>query len=190
MKIKAILSTLALSLSLITTHAQTAVPEGYTKATITLADGSSKTGFIKDNIKKSAAVTFVDETGSNKKVYEGNGINAITIGDASYICVSGDFFKTICIGKLDFVQKASNASGKASYNGTEAVFNSGTEGKIGDYFIYADKKLKLISKRTVESFIATDLVACTEAVEKAKTINGDIAKLQQAVEIYNSYAAK
>ncbi|MEI9956784.1 MAG: hypothetical protein WDM90_10895 [Ferruginibacter sp.] len=190
MKIKAILFTLALSLSLIIVHAQTVAPEGYTKATITLADGTAKTGFIKDNIKKSAAVTFVDETGKNKKVYEGSDINALTIDAASFICINGDFFKTISAGKLTFVQKASNASGKASYNGTEAVFNSGTEGKIGDYFVYADKKLKLLNKKTVESFINNDLTGCTAAIEKAKSINGDMAKLQEAVDIYNLYASK
>jgi hypothetical protein len=189
MKLKAIFLTLALGLSLATINAQS-IPEGYTKATLTLANGAAQTGFIKDNIKKSASITFVDESGNNKKVYEGNGINAVKTDAANFICINGDFFKTICTGKLCFVQKSSNASGKASYNGTEAVFNSGTEGKIGDYFVYADKKLKLLNKRSVESFINTDLVTCTAAVEKAKAINGDIAKLQEAVEIYNNYTVK
>ncbi|WP_462219747.1 hypothetical protein, partial [Ferruginibacter sp.] len=67
----------------------------------------------------------------------------------------------------------------------EPIFSSGTEGKIGDYFIYTDKKLKLLTKKTVASFIDTDLIGCAAAIEKAKAANGDIAKMQEAVEIYN-----
>lgn len=189
MKSKVFFLALAFGFSLTAANAQS-IPEGYTKATIILANGTEQTGFIKDNIKKSASVTFVDESGNNKKVYEGSGINGIKTDAANFTCINGDFFKSICTGKLCFVQKSSNAASKASYNGTEAIFNNGTEGKIGDYFIYADKKLKLLNKKTVESFINTDLATCTAAVEKAKAINGDIAKLQEAVETFNNYTAK
>src|SRR5258706_13321541 len=140
MKLKTTVLALASLLFFATADAQTKAPEGYTKASITLANGTTQAGYIKDNIKKSASVTFIDENGSNKKVYEGSDINAVTVDAVNYTCINGDFFKAICTGKLCFLQKASNASGKASYNGTEAVFNNGTEGKIGDYFIYADKK--------------------------------------------------
>ena len=174
----------------LTVKAQNQIPSGYTKATITLSNGPVISGYVKDNIKKSASVTFTDEAGNNKKVYEGSDIVSLTKDAVNFICINGDFFKIICTGKLCFVQKQSNASGKASYNGNEAVFNNGTEGKIGDYFIYAGKKLQLLNKKTVESFIATDLIGCAEAIEKAKTINGDMAKMQQAVEIYNTYASK
>ena len=190
MKLKTIFLVAILGISAAIANAQNNAPEGYTKASITLANGSVQSGYIKDNIKKSASVVFTDESGNNKKTYEGSDINALKIDAVSFICVNGDFFKTICTGKICFVQKASNASGKAAYNGTEAVFNNGTEGKIGDYFIYADKKLKLLNKKSIESFINTDLIACAAAVEKAKTINGDIAKLQEAVEIYNTYSIK
>jgi hypothetical protein len=190
MKITQTFFTLAFSLSVVTVNAQNEITAGYSKATITLANGSVQSGYIKDNIKKSASVTYIDESGNNKKVYEGSDINTVKIEEANFICINGDFFKTICAGKLSFVQKSSNASGKASYNGTEAIFTNGTEGKIGDYFIFADKKLKLLNKKSVESFINTDLTGCAEAIEKAKTINGDMVKLQQVVEIYNEYSVK
>ncbi len=190
MKLKQIFYALLFSLSVTAVNAQTTVPADYTKATITLANGTAISGYIKDNIKKSASVTFIDETGSNKKVYEGSDINAVKTDGASFVCISGDFFKTLSTGKLNFLQKSSNAANKVSYNGTEAVLNSGTEGKIGDYFVYAESKLKLLNKKTVESFISSDLTGCNEAVEKAKAINGDMAKLQQAVEIYNKYSLK
>ena len=189
MKLKTTFLALATGFSFAAVNAQSTMPEGYAKATITLANGATQSGFIKDNIKKSASIIFTDEAGNNKKTYEGSDINAVTTDAVNFICINGDFFKIICTGKLTFAQKASNASGKASYNGTEAVFNSGTEGKIGDYFIYADKKLKLLNKKTVESFITTDLAGCAQAIEKAKAINGDIAKLQEAVDIFNHYSS-
>jgi hypothetical protein len=190
MKIKQLLYVLVFAFAVAAANAQTEIPAGYTTATITLANETTVTGYIKDNIKKSSSVTFIDEAGNNKKVYEGRSITSLTTAIGNFICVNGDFFKSLSAGKLNLVQKQSNSSANVSYNGTEAVFNSGTEGKIGDYFIYADKKLKLINKKTMDAFINTDLITCAEAMAKAKTINGDIAKLQEAVEIYNRYNNK
>lgn len=166
-------------------NAQTNIPVDYIKGAITLADGSVVPGYIKNNLKKSGTITYIDNTGANKKTYEAIQINGIKIEAAEYISIKGDFFKRLSAGKLNFLQKASNSSGKVSYNGTQPVFNSGTEGKVGDYFVYTDKELKLINKKSIESFINTNLTGCAAAIEKAKAINGDIAKLQEAVDIYN-----
>lgn len=160
------------------------VPSGFVKGSITAGDGSVTEGYIKDNIKKSASVVFTDGRGQ-KKTYTGNQLNAVNVNGAGYICISGDFFRSLSAGKMNFLQKASNASGNLTYNGTEAIISSGTEGKIGDYFIYTGNKLKLVTKKNLDAFISSDLAACTPAAEKAKTINGDIAKLQEAVDIYN-----
>jgi hypothetical protein len=185
MKLTTIFYTAIMATSFATVQAQTTVPVEYVKGSITLADGSIKNGFVKENIKKSAAIVFIDSTGLSKKKYEGSQINSVSIEATNFICINGDFFKIICSGKLCFLQKASNASGNTSYNGTEPIFISGTEEKIGDYFAYADKKLKLLNKKTVSAFINNDLSACMAAVEKAKSIDGDIAKLQEAVDIFN-----
>lgn len=185
MKTKQLFFTSLLIISFSVAEAQTPAPSGFTKGSVTLADGSVINGYVKDNIKKSASVVYVDNSGANKKTYSASQINAATVEATGYICISGDFFKTLSAGKMNFLQKASNASGNVSYNGSEAIFNNGTEGKTGDYFVYADNKLKLLNKKTLESFINTDLAVCAPAVEKAKAINGDIAKLQEAVEIYN-----
>lgn len=168
------------------TAIQAQVPAGFVKGTVTLADASTISGYIKDNIKK-GAVTFVDDNGANKKLYYSNEINAVTIEGANYVAVKNDFFKTICTGKICFLQKASNISGKTIYNGSEAIILPGTEGKIGDYFSYSNNELTHITQKTVDAFITTQLSACTQAAEKAKTINGDIAALADAVSIYNSY---
>src|SRR4051812_25084512 len=107
MKLKSTFLALVSGFSLATVSAQS-IPEGYTKATITLANGASQAGFIKDNIKRSASITFVDGSGNNKKVYEGSEINGVTTDAGSFTCINGDFFKNICTGKLCFVQKSSN----------------------------------------------------------------------------------
>lgn len=185
MKLTTIFYSVLLSLSATAVKAQTEIPAGYTKGSITLANGTVVAGYLKDNIKKSASVTYVDNTGANKKTYEGSEINSVTMESENFTCIKGDFFKTICTGKICFLQKASNSANKASYNGSEPVFNSGTEGKIGDYFVYSSNTLKLINKKTVTAFISSDLSTCSAAVEKANAINGNIALLAEAVSIYN-----
>ena len=185
MKIKALFSAAVLSLSLFEVQAQSEIPTGYVKGSITLADNSVVQGYVKDNLKRSAAVSFIDNAGK-KTNYNGIDINGVTIDAVNFICIKGDFFKTISVGKLNLLQKASDASNKASFNGTEVAFSSGTEGKVGDYFVYRNTELKLLNKKSLESFITNDLSGCTAAIEKAKSANGDIAKLKEAVEIYNN----
>jgi len=185
MTLKTAVCSLLLSFAIVSAKAQTPIPAGYVKGSITLPNNTVVNGYVKDNIKKSAAVIFIDDAGT-KKTFEGNAINAVTVDAENFLCINGDFFRTICVGKLNFLQKASNAAAVASFNGTEAVFNNGTEGKIGDYFSYANNSLKVLNKKSIESFISNELNGCVAAIEKAKTVNGDIAKLKEAVDIYNS----
>lgn len=184
MKTKHLFYAALLTLSSTTVLAQTEIPAGYVKGTVTLGDGSVSEGYIKDNIKRSASISFFDGRGS-KKTYNGSQLNAVNLDGVHFICIGGDFFKPLSTGKMNFLQKASNASGSVSYNGTEAVISSGTEGKVGDYFVYTGNSLKLLTKKNLESFISTDLAVCAPAAEKAKAINGDIARLQEAVDIFN-----
>jgi len=184
MKIKQIFYAALLALSFSPVLAQNEVPAGYVKGSITLGDGSVSEGYIKDNIKRSASVSFIDSKGA-KRTYNGSQLNAVNMDGVNLICIGGDFFKPLSTGKMNFLQKASNASGSVSYNGTEAVISSGTEGKIGDYFVYAGNNLKLLNKKNLESFISNDLAVCAPAVAKAKAINGDIARMQEAVDIFN-----
>lgn len=167
-------------------HLQAQTPEGFTKGSVTLADGSTINGFVKDNFKKNAAIIFTDSNGGDKKIFNSTEINAVLIDATNYISLRGDLFKVICTGKMNFLEKASNAAGKTIFNGSEAIIIPGTEGKIGDYFSYTNNQLTLINKKTVDTFIAEQLSTCTAAAEKAKAINGDIAALAEAVTIYNS----
>jgi hypothetical protein len=186
MKQVKILSSLILIFATAVSVAQTNIPNGFSKASIVLYNGSNLAGYVKENIKKSASIVFFNEANNKKTTYDGSEINTIKINDDNFVCISGDFFKIISSGKINFVQKQSNAADKASYNGSEAVFNSGTEGKIGDYFIYTNNKLKLINKKSISSLIETDLAGNTAAIEKARAIDGDFLKLKEAINIYNN----
>jgi hypothetical protein len=167
--------------------AQNETPKGYVKGTIVLPDNTSVSGFVKDKMKSDASVSFIDEN-QKKKTYSGSDILSLSIGEENYTCIKGDFFKKICSGKLCFLQKLSDASRKPTYNGTEAIFSNGTEGKQGDYFIYnsEDKQLKLVAKKNFNETIAAVFAGNTAAMDKAKTVNGDPSQLKDAVEVYNN----
>lgn len=185
------LAVLTFSLAVIQGNAQEA-PKGFKNGTIILADSSIIPGFIKDNMKSQASVTFYTATSTKKQQYSGSELAGATIEDAKYICIKGDFFKMICQGELCFLQKASDASGKPSYNGAEAVFTSGTEGKPSDYFLYDSrtKTLTLLSKRNAAAVATSAFGTCTEAIDKAKNINGDLAQMKDAVDTYNNRVSK
>lgn len=170
-------------LLLLKVHAQ--APEGYSKGTVLLADGSSLNGFISDNMKKKAAVVFVNEKGTDKKTYHASDINGVTIDSVEYITIKGDFFRSVCTGKMSFLQKASSSAGKMIYNGAEAVALPGTEGKTGDYFLYSNNKLTLVNKKTINDLVKVEFAGNSAAIEKAKDINGNIPALAEAVVIYN-----
>jgi hypothetical protein len=185
-KIK-LFSAAILSLGLFAAQAQTEIPKGYSKGQVTLGDNTIVTGYIKENIRSKSAVTIIDASG-NKKKYEGSSLAAAEVDNTSYICIKGDFFKVLCKGDLYLLQKASDASGIPVYNGSEAMFVNGTEGKPGDHFIYntAGKELKLVSQKTFDAVTTASLAGCTAALDKAKTANGSMDVLKDAVTLYNN----
>lgn len=183
-----LLFVIILSMAFLQVPAQTEAPKGFKKGTITLADGSSQSGLVKDNIRNNSSVAFIAQGEEKKKNYSGAELISAEIEGTKFLCINGDFFKVISEGELDFLQKSSDASGKPSYNGGEAVFSSGTEGKPGDYFIYEtkNKQLKLISKKNLDEVIASTFAGSAAAIDKAKQVNSDMSQLKDAVEIYNS----
>lgn len=185
MKIFKLLPAFILSLFVLQATAQTEVPKGFSAGKVVLPDNTVITGFIKDNIRKDASVVML--TGGKEKKYNGSDIASAVVGETSYNCMKGDFFKVVCNGEITFLQKASDASSKPTQVGNEVFFLSGTEGKPGDYFIYEIKnqQLKLVSKKTLSSVVANSFGTYTPAIEKAKAAQNDIAQLKDAVEIYN-----
>ena len=192
MKILKAFSLALLSMIFIKATAQNAIPNGYSKATIVLQDNSSLTGYIKDNMKKDATVTFVNEKSDKKIKYSGNDIVSIEIDAIKFTCIKGDFFKVICAGELCFLQKSSDASGNVTYNGSEPIYSGGTPGKINDYFIYdaKAKDLKLVSAKTFEAVTAAAFAGYGPAIEKAKSVQGNIAQLGEAVTVFNNRNGK
>jgi hypothetical protein len=188
MKIMNVLAVLFFSLSLLKANAQSDIPNGFKKGSIVTADGSLQSGYVKDNMRKDASVSFIPALDGKKKNYAGADLNSLEMDGVKYICIKGDFFKVLCEGELNFLQKCSDASNKPSYNGTEVIFTNGTEGRPNDYFIYSarDKQLKLISKKNVDEVIASSFAGCKEAIDKARNVNGDIYQLKDAVMVYNS----
>ncbi len=181
----------ALLLAAVSFHAvaQTKIPDGYQKGSIVLADNSTVSGFIKENMKSNASICMLNEKGENKTSYDANALQSVTIGDASYITIKGDFFKLVTSGNtLSFLQKSSNISSGPVYNGTEVIYFAGTEGKAGDYFIFNKKStdLKRVTKKTFEAVVAESFAGCTPALEKAHAISNDIPQLKDAVDIFNS----
>ena len=188
MKVVNLLTICILCLVLSQSNAQTEPPKGFKKGIIETADGNRLTGFIKDNIRNNASLVFIAETGDKKKNYDGADLNKVEIAGDKFICIKGDFFKVLSEGELNLLQKSSDASGKPTYNGNEAIFSSGTEGKLNDYFIYNnnDKKLVLVPKKNADDVIAASFAGNAAAFDKAKTANGDLSQLKAAVEIYNN----
>ena len=188
MKILKAITAMVFSLAFLSTQAQNEIQQGFTKGSLVLADGSTLSGYLKDNIRKDASVTFYNEANKTKKDYEGSNITSVQLDNTKFICIGGDFFKVVSEGELSFLQKSSNASGKVFYNGLENAVIGGTDGKIGDYFICVSstKELKKVSKKNVDEVAASIFSGCTAAIEKAKATNGDIAKVKDAVDIFNS----
>lgn len=167
---------------------QDKVPNGFTKGSVTLADNTEITGFVKDDIRSKAAVVLIPATGEKKITYDGDKLNGAMIEGTKYICIKGDFFKVVCEGELSFIQKASDASSKPVYVGTEAMFINGTEGRKGDYFILNKslQQLKLVNNKNVTAVTAQSFINCEAAINKAKQTGNDIALLKDAVVIYNN----
>ena len=190
MKIFKMISVLVLSVTLLQVSAQNGVPKGFNKGTLVLADNSSVSGYIKDNSRRDAAVVLFRD--GKETTYKGSELNSMETTAGRFICINGDFFKVAASGELSFLQKSSDASSQVTFNGSEAMLNSGTEGRPGDYFIYNNnsKQLKLVSKKNLNEVIAKSFEGYTPAVEKAKTAQTDLALLKDAVEIYNNRKGK
>jgi hypothetical protein len=173
-------------------QAQADIPKGFSKGTVTLSDGTIIAGYIKENIRSNASVAIITDAGKKKKNYNANELQSAEIDSSRFVCIKGDFFRIVCAGELCLLQKSSNAAGNAVYNGTEAMFIEGTEGKVNDYFFYdhAQHQLKLLTKKNREEIIAGTFTNCAAAIAKAKESDTDMAMLRQAVEIYNNRNGK
>ena len=93
MKIVNLLTLCIVSLVLTQANAQPEAPKGFKKGALVLPDGSSLSGFIKDNIRGNASVLFIAEAGGKKKNYDGSDLNAAEIEGTKFICSKEIFSK-------------------------------------------------------------------------------------------------
>jgi hypothetical protein len=191
MKALKTMTVLLLTLSSYFVTAQTA-PTGYSAGSITLSDGTVKNGYIKENFRKKAAISFMETPDSKAKAYDGWSLNAIQIGDARYQCLRGDFFTVLCAGELSFLQKTTEAEAKIDYNGSEPILRSTTEGKRNDYYVLnaTTKELVLVTEKNYDQTVATLFAAYQPAVAKAKETAPSPAQLKPAVELFNQRSGK
>lgn len=183
-------ATIGLSLLLLTATAQTETPKGYQKGSITLANGSRLSGFVKESMKKNASLIFIAEEGGDKKTYMASDLTAALIDGTKYSSISNDFFKVICEGEISYLQKASDAAGTIVYNGADPIVINGTEGKPGNYFIYeaATNRLQLVTQKNIAELVASFFKGNAAAAEKAREVKEDLLQLKEAVIAYNAGA--
>lgn len=133
--------------------AQTGIPKGFVNGSITLIDSTLMKGYIKDELKSNSSIIFIEENTSKKKTFDWQQLNSVMIDTIQFVCIKGDFFKIIVSGKMDLLKKASNVSGKIFYNGSEPYINTGTDGKIGDYYFYqkSSKELTHLTKKDYQA---------------------------------------
>lgn len=163
--------------------AEAQTPEGYQQGQILFSDGTSKAGFIKDQMrKKSSVVLLLDQ---KKQTYSASDINGAEIEGTVYRCIRGDFFRVICTGPMAFLQKASHSEGKTMFNGSDAVYVPGTEGNVGDYFVYTGSTLLRITSKNSQSFIDQYLAGNEAAASKARSAQ-TIAGLADAIQLFNT----
>jgi hypothetical protein len=186
MKILKMLTPAFLSLFFVPVYAQTEAPKGFVKGKVILADRSVVSGFIKDRTRNDATLVVMSE--GREKTYSGYDLLSAQTEDNEYLCIKGDFFKVMSKGQLNFLQKSSNASSRPTYNGNEVLFISGTEGKAGDYFLYDNnsQELKLVSRKNLNAVISATFGSYSPAAEKARSAQGNIAGLKEAVDVYNN----
>jgi hypothetical protein len=180
------------AMSLNGAHAQQELPKGFKKGWLILADSSRIDGYIKDYFTNRASVVFANETNQKKKEYNGQELLALEIDETKFICFHGDFFKVIADGDLELVQKTTDASGIPCYNGAEAIFINGTEGKRNDYFIYEpkSKELKLVTKKNFKEVSTSVFNGYSPAIAMTANAHAEIQQLIKAVELYNAHLSK
>ncbi|MHA4807144.1 hypothetical protein ACX0G9_03510 [Flavitalea flava] len=164
------------------------IPKGFKKGMATLKDNTVLSGYIREHIRTHSSVLFVPAIGGKRKELDGEQLRSLQIDSIRYLCLKGDFFRVITDGEIGFLQKCSDASGKPVYNGTEPLLINGTEGSIGDYFVFnnGQGQLSRVTRKTLGKVARDTFGNCTAAIDKADSVHSDMAGFRNAVELYNN----
>ena len=135
MKKKTIIISLTLSLIAVFGLAQTNQVADFQNGSIIGFNGEKTTGTIKLLFKPRGGIIFSNSSGS-KKLLSPNEIQGFEVNSELYTNYAGDFYKVIVSGtKLNLLQRVTDNSGKIFYNGAQAISNTSTEGKVGDFYL-------------------------------------------------------
>ncbi len=174
------------SLSTAFLHAQD-IPTGFMKGSIVLRDNKTLSGYLKDNMRSAGTLVLIEPGTGNKVDYTAADLLSAVLDSIHYVSLRGDFFRVLSDGELCYLQKASDGSNKPIYNGGEAIFVKGTDGRINDYFFYdrTQQQLTLLTRKNRAAIIAGAFPGCPAAIVKAGEAGNDLTRLGQAVDIYN-----
>jgi hypothetical protein len=164
------------------------IPAGFKKGTLVMEDSSVVSGYIREYIRCNASLVLLAGPKGKRQRLDGTQIRSVQLDGTCYRCIRGDFFKVLSEGRLCFLQKAGDASGRPVYNGTEPLLINGTDGRLDDYFIYdvRDESLRVITPKTLYKVVLETFSDCRMAIDKAKGLHNDIPALRAVVEVYNN----
>lgn len=177
---------LAASFTFFTNQMVAQAPKDFVEGSITLLNGTQQKGYIKDNMLKKGSIQFINAVDSKKMNYEGTELNALRFSATDYQCIKGDFFKSICSGNVSYLQKVSKTSTKVLYSGSEPVGVAGTDGKLGDFYLYKDNQLTHLTKKNMQTVLNSTIGDCAEAIAKAKNVGENTEALTEAILAYNN----
>ena len=169
-------------------NAQNNAPKGFLTGKLVMVDGSSHSGLIKESLRKNGSLVLLDVQTGKKETFTASNLLELHLDQGIFMTIQGDFFKIIADGNIRFLQKASDASGKITFNGTEAVLSNGTPGKPDDYFFYnsINGNLELITAKTFDKIMDVTFAANNALLGKAKKCKSDFEQLKEAVILLNA----
>ena len=131
----------------ITATAQTsAVPAGFTEATVTLRNGTQLKGYAENLISGRKVIAFLENPGAKKQIYSPKQLQSAQISNQFFQIIQGDFFQVHTHGNTwDLCEKLSNSPATIEYNGVEPIMVSATPGVIGDLFLFNKETHQLLS---------------------------------------------
>ena len=130
---------------------------------VTLADNSTVSGIIKDNIQKKGEVTV--EANGKKTKYGAGEISGVQFGTTKFITQNYTFYEVITEGKnFTLFRKANDPSG-IQYSGNDPIAIS-SEGDVDDLFVKKSGTniLQLITKKNVKEVLG----ACANGYDATK----------------------
>ena len=171
-------------ITILSSNIKAQTTEESVQATITLANGAVQNGLAKDNLAKKGNIVFIENATTKKQTFDGTDLQKLTINGTEYLCIKGDFFKTICSGKICLLQKTSKTSSRVLYSGSDPIGIAGSDGKLGDYYLYKSNILTLLNQKNVAVELASHTNDCNALITSYDKEN--LATIAAIITSYNN----